>query len=52
MEYLLSLKIEPEYATPSDHELITFDVEFLKNEIVSMGPSTEITGWVVKDPTE
>lgn len=52
MGYLPSWTIDPEYATPSDHELITFDVESLSNIIGSLGPSTEITGWAVKDPTE
>lgn len=36
--------IDPECETPSDHELITFDLENLYETHGSMGPSKETTG--------
>ncbi|KAI0998334.1 hypothetical protein K3495_g9861 [Podosphaera aphanis] len=41
--------IDPEYATPSDHELITFDLEKMGKRSGSLGPSTEATGWAIKN---
>ena len=41
--------IDPDYSTQSDHELISFDIENLDNKIGSMGPSSEVTGWAIKE---
>lgn len=49
LEYLPVWAIDPELANPSDHELITFDLENLENSIGTLGPSTEITEWSIKD---
>lgn len=49
---LLSWMIDPEHATPPDHELIIFDIDSLNIKIGSLGSSTEITGWAIKDLTE
>ena len=46
--YVAEWSIDPEYATPSDHELITFDLENLDESYGSIGPSKEITGWALK----
>ncbi|POS82736.1 hypothetical protein EPUL_004709 [Erysiphe pulchra] len=42
--FVAAWTIDPEYATPSDHELITFDLENLDETFGSTGPSKEITG--------
>ena len=43
--FLSAWTIDPDYATPSDHELITFDVEALNQEKGILSPSTDVTGW-------
>lgn len=43
--------IDPEYTTPWDHELITFCIENVNKVSGSVGPSTEVTGWAIKDMT-
>ncbi|KAI0999672.1 hypothetical protein K3495_g8523 [Podosphaera aphanis] len=49
--FVAAWSIDPEYATPSDHELITFDLENLDFTQGSLGPSKEVTGWALKDLT-
>lgn len=43
--------IDPEYATPLDHELITFDIENLNIERRSLGLRTEVIGLAIKNMT-
>lgn len=50
--YVAEWSIDPECATPSDHELITFDLENLDQTYGIIGPSKEITGWALKNLTE
>lgn len=45
--FVAAWTIDSEYATPSDHELITFDLENLDETFGSMGPSKETTGWTL-----
>lgn len=49
--FVASWSIDPEYATPSDHELITFDLENLDHTSGSIGASKEITGRALKELT-
>lgn len=49
--YLPAWTIDPEYATPSDHELITFDSENLNNQAKQTQTYSEITGWALKEIT-
>ncbi|KAI0996243.1 hypothetical protein K3495_g11936 [Podosphaera aphanis] len=49
--FVAAWSIDPEYATPSDHELITFDLENLEYTQGCLGPSKEVTGWALKDLT-
>ena len=51
LEYLPAWTIDPEYATPSDHELITFDLENIDKTMGSLGVSMEITEWAIKEMT-
>ena len=49
--YLPVWTIDPEYATPSDHELITLDFENLNNQAKQTQICSEITGWALKEIT-
>lgn len=50
--FLHAWTIDPEYATPSDHELISFDLENLNGSVGALGPSNKVTGWDIKNMTE
>lgn len=49
--YLPAWTIDPDYATPSDHELVSFDLENTDKILGSLGVSTEITGWTIREMT-
>ena len=49
--FVAAWSIDPEYSTPSDHELITFDLKNLDYTQGSIGPSKDVTGWALKDLT-
>lgn len=50
--YLSDLTIDPEYATPSDHDIITFDFENLINQVGQAQTCSKITGWALKETTK
>lgn len=43
--------IDLDYSTPSDYELITFDLENIDQTQDGLGPGKEVIGWDVKDAT-
>lgn len=45
LDYLPAWTIDPDYVTPSDHELISFDLENMNNTKGPLGVSTATTGW-------
>lgn len=50
--FVAEFPIDPDCLIPSDHELITFDLDNLDHTHGSMGPSKEVTGWALKDLIE
>lgn len=52
MGLVLAWTIDPDYSTPSDHELITFELEKIDHTQGGLGPSNEVTGWAIKNATK
>ncbi|POS88401.1 hypothetical protein EPUL_000062 [Erysiphe pulchra] len=50
--YLAAWTIDPDYVTPSDHELISSDLENPNNTIGSLRVSTATIGWDIRGMTE
>lgn len=49
--YLRAWTFYPDYVTPSDHELISFDLENMNNTKGPLEVSTATTGWDLKGMT-
>lgn len=46
LDYVSAWTFNPDYSTPWDHELITFDIENLDSILGTLRSSKETIGWM------